>query len=114
MLETHHNGDYLVVRVCVDTLDMRLTAEFQTAFGKVLENEDGFVLLDLSMVQFMDSSGLAAFISCFHLAEIKEQLALIGVTERVQKLFDLTRVGEVVRIFVTEQDACSALQGSTG
>jgi anti-anti-sigma factor len=57
----------------------------------------------------MDSSGLAAIVFCFQMTDIKENLAIFGVQERVGKLFRMTHMHHVVRIFKNLEEALKAL-----
>ncbi len=62
--------------------------------------------IDLSEVSRVDSAGLGsiinAHVSC---SNHGRRLALVGVPERVQTLFKISRVDEVLAIFPTKQEA---------
>jgi anti-anti-sigma factor len=64
------------------------------------------VIIDLSEVPYVDSAGLGsvinAHVSCTNAGR---HLALVGVTERVRTLLQLTRVEQVFTIFPTLEDA---------
>jgi anti-sigma B factor antagonist len=70
------------------------------------------VLVDLSEVLFIDSSGLGALVSGFKNAvTYKGDLALIGFQEQVRSMFELTRLNRVFDIYASEKEALTALSG---
>jgi anti-sigma B factor antagonist len=75
------------------------TIEFLKTTVKPLFSENKTVVLDLTNVSFMDSSGLGAIIGLFVSAKAaKSGLKLINLSERLKELFSITRLGQ----FLTE------------
>lgn len=101
---------FVVVKVQPERLDARVAADFKQELSDLVRREDEFVLLDLGQVSFMDSSGLAAIVYAFQVTGLKEQLAICCVQDRVWRLFELTKMGDVVRIFKTREEAVADLQ----
>lgn len=67
-------------------------------------------VLDMSQLQFVDSSGLGAILSC--LRELNKRdgdLSLCGLTKPVRTLFELVRMHRVFEIFNTREEAIRAL-----
>ena len=55
------------------------------------------VVLDLTNVDFLDSSGLGAIVALYVSAKASKcQLKLINLNKRLKELFSLTRLGEVM------------------
>ena len=68
------------------------------------------LLLDLSEVSYIDSSGLATMVEYLQKAlKYKGTFALAGVSERLRTIFDLARLGEVFAIHPTVAEAKAAL-----
>lgn len=67
------------------------------------------VLLDLSPVGFMDSSGLGAIVTCLKAQRTRGKMAICGVRESVASLFQLTRMDKVVDLYSTVEEAATAL-----
>jgi anti-sigma B factor antagonist len=68
------------------------------------------LLLDLTEVSYMDSSGLATLIEYLQRAlKYKGQFALAGVSDRLRTIFDLARLGEIFTIHATIDEARAAL-----
>lgn len=68
------------------------------------------IALDLRQVDFMDSSGLAALLSALKSLGKDGKIALFGVSDKVRKLFSITRLDNGVFIITdTEDEAVKAL-----
>ncbi len=69
------------------------------------------LLLDLSDVVFIDSSGLGVLIAAHRKAQDVEQtLTLANPQAPVQRVFDLTRTNRVFEVFTTVEDGVAALR----
>jgi anti-sigma B factor antagonist len=69
------------------------------------------IVLDLSQVEFIDSSGLGAIVSTLKTIGNRGDLVLCGVQKAVMNLFQLTRMNRVFRIFPSQEEALKALSG---
>jgi anti-sigma B factor antagonist len=75
------------------------TIELLKVTVKPLFSEGKTVVLDLTNVSFLDSSGLGAIIGLFVSAKAaKSRLKLINLNDRLKELFSITRLGQ----FLTE------------
>jgi anti-sigma B factor antagonist len=62
---------------------------------KPLFSESKTVVLDLTNVSYLDSSGLGAIVGLYVSAKTaKSQLKLINLNERLKELFSITRLGQ--------------------
>jgi anti-sigma B factor antagonist len=89
-----------------------LTVENLASFQNAIRREENVptVILDLSDVPYMDSSGLGSLVSaCVTRQKATRRIALSGVNERVLKLFETTKVEPLFLIFPTLDDAITAL-----
>ncbi len=60
---------------------------------------DSNVIVDMTEVGYMDSTGLGVFISAFKSShQHKSSLKLIGVTEKIERLFQITGLSEIIDI----------------
>lgn len=85
----------------------------QHEFDSLLTAGARFIILDLSDVQFVDSSALAVLVrgmrSC---RERNGELLLCGLRQPVSAIFELTRMDRAIRIFRDELSARTALIGA--
>ncbi len=103
-------GDVSVAAVPVEELDADNAAEFNRDVGPVLEASSK-VVLDLSWLRFLDSSGLGAFLGCLHKLEARGgALKLCGMSKAVRAVIDLVRMHQVFDIHPTQEEAIRAFQ----
>jgi anti-anti-sigma factor len=92
-----------------------LTLENLSSFQNAIRREQRYqtVILDLTDVPYVDSSGLGSLVSTF-ISRQKAGLrvALSGVNDRVMKLFEITRVESLFLMFPTVDEAIAALIGA--
>ncbi|UOA25582.1 STAS domain-containing protein [Pseudosulfitobacter sp. DSM 107133] len=108
-LSSKTEGQVRIVTVRNARIDAAGAIEFKDAMRAETDNGPDLVVLDLSAVDFIDSSGLGAIVAAMkHLAP-QRKLALAGLTPTVDKVFKLTRMDSVFSLFATLDDARSAL-----
>jgi anti-sigma B factor antagonist len=99
----------------VKPLDKRIDASSATNFKEQIVgwiNEgNNHIVLDLSNVDFIDSSGLVAIVSVLKTINSRGDLIICGMKEAVMNLFRLTRMNRVFQIFSSEEEAVNALSG---
>ena len=101
-------GDVTVATVSVEDLDASNAAEFKRDMAPVVEANTK-VVLDLSRLRFVDSSGLGAFISALRKLNAKGgDLKLCGMSKQVRAVFELVRMHRVFDIVRTRDDAVQA------
>ena len=84
-------------------LDMAGVPDFLRA---VREEPAPVVILDLSNVTYIDSSGVGALLQLLATVQRgKRKLALANVGDRVMAVFDLTRVKGLFKIFASVAEA---------
>jgi anti-sigma B factor antagonist len=87
-----------------------LTMENVTPFLNAVRRENApTVILDLSGVPYLDSSGLGSLVSaCTSATKAGRRMALTGVNKRVLKVLEITKVEQVFLMFPTLSDAIEA------
>ena len=104
-------GDVMVVVLAEAQLDASTATEFKRDIAPVLETHSQIVF-DLSRLEFVDSSGLGAFLSCLRQLQGKEgDLKLCCLAPQVRTLFELVRMHRIFHIFDTRDAAIGAFQG---
>ena len=103
-------GDVTVVAVQDEHLDASVTEEFKRDMAPVLE-DNAKVVLDMSWLQFVDSAGLGAILSCLRkLGAMNGDLKLCGLTKPVRSMFEMARMHRIFDIFPTCEEAVQAFQ----
>lgn len=106
-LETEDRGGDLLVVVAADRIDAMVAVQFKDAMRQVTEGGPTRVVLDLSRVGFLDSSGLGALVAAMKALGPDRRLDLLAPTPPVEKVFRLTRMNTV---FAIHPDAAAAFR----
>jgi anti-sigma B factor antagonist len=103
-------GTVAVAAMPIEELDASNAGEFKRDMAPLLEAHANLVL-DLSRLRFVDSSGLGAFISCLRKLNAKGgDLKLCGMSKPVRAVFELVRMHKVFDILPTRDDALRAFE----
>lgn len=94
----------------VDELDASNAPEFKRDIAPVLQANTKLVL-DLSRLRFVDSSGLGAMLSCLRQLSAKHgDLKLCGMSKQVRSVFELVRMHRIFDIAGTKEQAVRAFE----
>ncbi len=94
ILETVKSPEETVVR-CTGRITSGTSAQLQTAVRALIPDTQ-CVVLDLTNVNYMDSSGLGAMIGIYMSARRQHcSLKLIHLSQRLQELFRITKIASI-------------------
>lgn len=103
-------GDVTVVSLQGEHLDASNIKEFKRDIASLTE-ANAKVVMDLSRVQFVDSSGCGAILSYLRqLKAVGGDLKLCSITKPVRALFELVRFHRVLDILNTREEAVKTFQ----
>lgn len=94
-LVAEQRGEILVVRAMDDRIDAAGAIQFKDRMRELTMAATPRVVLDMSRVAFLDSSGLGAVVAVMKALGPDRKLELSGLTLTVQKVFRLTRMDSV-------------------
>lgn len=97
-LMAEQRGDVLVINALHDRIDAACAIQFKDRMRELAQTVTKRVVLDLSRVNFLDSSGLGAVVASMKALGPERKLELSGLTPTVQKVFRLTRMDTVFTI----------------
>ncbi|MBM7066021.1 STAS domain-containing protein [Actibacterium sp. 188UL27-1] len=107
-LTTEVHDTLMIVHMQADRLDAAVAIEFKDNMRQIAQGGPARVVLDLSEVQFLDSSGLGAVVASMKLLAPDHRLELAGLTPTVAKVFKLTCMDRVFAIHETSQGAVAS------
>ena len=112
-LITQTQGDgVLVVQFQEDNLDASNVRDFRESVQGVMKNQTK-VVLDMSKIKFVDSSGLGALISCLRDTNSRKgDFRLSAMSRSVLALFELRRMHRVFSIHDSVEGAVSSFQST--
>lgn len=97
-----------VIVLRTEYLDASSVEEFKGSVASILESNKN-VVLDLSGLQFVDSAGLGALLSCLRkTAAAGGDLKVSGLTKPVRSVFEISRLHRVFDIYQKQADAVLA------
>lgn len=102
-----------VVTVFDDRIDAAVAVQFKDRMQHLTAEGDDRVVLDLSHVDFVDSSGLGAIVAAMKDLAPDRRLDLAGLQPNVVKVFKLTRMDSVFRIHPSRAAALDATVGAS-
>lgn len=98
-----------IVSVQDNRIDAAVAIEFKDAMREQTDSGPDLVVLDLSRVEFIDSSGLGAIVAAMKHMGAGRKLALAGLTPTVERVFKLTRMDSVFSVFPSLEGALTEL-----
>lgn len=108
-LQQETKGSITVVKPAEQRLDSRSAADFKQQMTGLIQAGREWIVLDLSGVNFIDSSGLGAIVSSLKLLGERGDIVIAGARNTIATMFKLTRMDKVFRMFAGCDEALAAL-----
>ena len=105
--EENKLGDVLVAKVLDGRIAADVAPRFKAHLAEFMSQGNRSIVLDLSAVTFIDSSGLGALVSSLKIMGKDGDLVVSGAHGAVASMFQLTRMDRVFRMF-SDSDAAVA------
>ena len=110
-ISSEDHSDILFAKVEAARIDAAAAIKFKEAMRELAGRSGAsHVVLDLSNVEFVDSSGLGAIVAVMKLLGNTKRLDLAGLTPTVEKVFRLTRMDTIFTIHACASDAVRLYQ----
>ncbi len=94
----------------IGKLDVGLSISLETEIEKLIDSKHIFIVVDLSSVEYLSSSGLRVFISSMRKLKDKSgKFALACVPEIVTKIFKTVELEDLFSVYGSVADAVSEL-----
>ncbi|MBU0530341.1 MAG: STAS domain-containing protein [Candidatus Aenigmatarchaeota archaeon] len=109
---THEKiGDIDILRISVKLLRGQGASRIHDRVYDLLDSGSRKFILNLSGIDWMDSTSLGILISAYTNARNADaKLVLCGVEDKIQSLLTTTKLKSVFEIFENEEDAIKALE----
>lgn len=87
-------------------INISSSPELRKAFDSIIKRGEKKVLVDFSMVSYVDSSGLATFIEMLQrLKKTGGRLRFSNMGQKIKNIFELTKLSKLFEIFDTRDEA---------
>ncbi len=104
-LNTVFENGTQIVSVAASRIDAASAIQFKDAMRAATATDATRIVLDLSRVKFVDSSGLGAIVASMKQMGDGRQLDLASLSQDVAKVFRLTRMDSIFSIYMTVNQA---------
>ena len=98
-----------VVSMLESRLDMERALEFKARVEEVIDGGATQIVLDMSEVTYMDSSGLGTVVSVFKRMP-SGSFNVTGLRPNVRTLFQITRLDRFINVYATVDEAVAAFR----
>jgi len=109
ILKNTNHGKIVVLKAVEKRLEANIAEELKKELKDIINNGNSLLVIDISDVNFIDSSGLGAIISSLKLLGSDGNIALSGAKEGVKSVLKLTRMDKIFKIFDNVKQAVNAL-----
>lgn len=87
-------------------VNINTSPELRKKFMSIIEANEKKILIDLTNVSYLDSSGLATFIEILQrLKKINGRLRFCNINERVRNILEVTKLVNLFEIFESREEA---------
>ncbi|MDK2835407.1 MAG: hypothetical protein PWP21_184 [Thermosediminibacterales bacterium] len=70
------------------------------------------IILDLKNLNFMDSSGVGVILGRYRkVKELDGEVAVININKQVKRVFEVSGLSKIIKIYQNELDALNSLEG---
>lgn len=108
--KTELENGLIVLKLAAPRLTAQNAPAFREKTSQIVAEGQTRIILDLSQVEFVDSTGLGAIVGLFKQIGNRGDLAICGLNGPVLQMFKLTRMDRVFRIFADPAEAAAALE----
>lgn len=103
-------GDIVIIAV-KGKLDVFTSPALEEKLRGLIEAGEKQLVVDLSEVDYISSSGLEAFlVGAKKGHEVGGQLALCGLKDHIRQIFDVTHFSSIFSIYPSQEEAINAIQ----
>ena len=91
-------------------IDINSSPDIKKAFDKVLSKKTPRIIVNLSKVTYVDSSGLATLVGILkNMRSYGGRMRLAGMSPKIKSLFEITKLDKLFDIMASEEEAISGL-----
>lgn len=106
---TPHTAGVTVVRPGAERLTAANAKTFKDEVAHLIESGSAELVIDLSGVRFVDSSGLGALVGLLKKIGYRGDLAVVGLNADVAQMFRICRMDKVFKVYATVDQATDML-----
>ncbi|CUU03963.1 anti-anti-sigma factor [Candidatus Thermokryptus mobilis] len=102
----------IVFKIGEKKIDALNSPELKAEFLALCQSGVKFLIVDLSQVEYCDSSGLSALLFCRRrMNENKGEVMLVGVRDKILNLMRIARIDSIFNFSGSVEEALSKIKG---
>ena len=111
-IESREQGSALVIAISGE-LDLHTASQLEESLNPILVAGNRPLVIDFAACEFIDSTGIALIVRAARQLgdESNGSFALCGVSDQVQRLFDLTGIESMIPMHTSLEAALAELNG---
>ena len=103
------NPDCSIYRTKEEEKEWKLRCPIDTFKAKLIDENPGRLVLNLTEVKYMDSSGVATLVEALQRIQRKQgRLQMHSLSPRVRSIFEIARLESIFEIYTSEDEALNA------
>lgn len=104
-IKERNAGEVIILELSGE-IDINTSPEVRQAFDQLIKQQKKKILLNFARVPYIDSSGLATLVEMLQrLKRLDGTLRISNLSEKVQGLFEITKLERLFSIFPAEEEA---------
>ena len=108
IIKAVRHKEQVVVLELAGEIDMKCSVQLRKKFIELFGNKPPVLIVNMSEVEFMDSSGLGTLVEALKWSRQNEsELKLVGLTQSVRNVFEISRLQHIFQIYDSEAEALS-------
>lgn len=113
-IEIKQENGSLLIKPLEKSIEAGNSRDFKSRIVDLINEGNSTIILNLSKVEFMDSSGLGTLISALKLLNsVSGKIIICEANDQVTKLFALTRLNQIFQFYPKQEEAINSLKIST-
>lgn len=100
----------VIIRPDEKHIDGYMAIDFKSKLNEIVQNGGEKIVIDLSRLEFIDSSGLGAMVSVLKKTGMPGKVILCGVKDGVRSILELTRLNKVFPIYHSVKEAVASFK----
>lgn len=102
-----------IAEVAGPRLDAAAAPGFKAQASAAFAHRPRRAVIDLSDVEFVDSTGLGVLVSVLKMMDAQGAIAVAGARPTVRRLFEITRLDRVLPLYFDRAEALAGLEGAS-
>ncbi len=110
MIKCYLEDKVLLVEILSAELDHHIAIDVRQEIDSILmKKQVDYIIFDFQYINFMDSSGIGVIIGRYKkIANHGGKISVINMNSRVKKLFKLSGMNKIIKIYDTFEDAINS------